>query len=211
MKNQSVKKRRALWVGGIVVVLVAMGFGTKVVTGEELAASTPVEFSAAEYGATEFPVVQAAVLKNAHDLALVSTALAADAEAAAEEYGVVEGTSFPVFSVSFTAVAGAADAQGIVPFTIDGVPAEVTVRMQTGPAISGTDLRDATGTIHFPDFTNQIEYQDAGAALNEELKVEVRSKIVAADLAGKSITVTGAFQLVNPASYLITPVDVVVN
>ena len=42
--------------------------------------------------------------------------------------------------------------------------------MQTGPAINGTDLRDAPGEIKFGQFTNQIEYQNAGAALNNAMK-----------------------------------------
>lgn len=211
MKNRSAAFRRSVWTGAIVVLIVAMGLGTKVLTGEELAAATPTAFSAADYGVKTFPVVQAAIVTNAHDLGTVATALAVDPKAATEKYGIVEGTSFPVFSVTFTAVAGAADAAGMVPFSVEGVPAAVKVRMQTGPAINGTDLRDATGTIHFPDFTNQIEYQDAGAALNTELKAEVLSKIKAADLAGKTVTVTGAFQLVNPAGFLITPVKIEVK
>jgi predicted lipoprotein len=211
MKNKSAAFRRTVWTGVIVALVVAMGLGTKVVSGEELAAATPEVFNSVDYGATTFPIIQAAIEENAHDLGTVAAALAADQAAATAEYGVVEGTSFPVFSVTFTAVAGAVDAAGMVPFVVDGVPATVIVRMQTGPAINGTDLRDATGTIHFPDFTNQIEYQDAGAALNAELKVEVLAQLDAASLAGKTVTVTGAFQLVNPAGYLITPVKVEVK
>jgi predicted lipoprotein len=211
MKNRSVAFRRSVWAAVVLVILVAMGMGTKVLSGADLAAATPKVFSATEFGAKQFPVVQEAIIKNAHSLPIVATALAADPVAAAAKYGVTEGTSFPVFSVTFTAVAGAPDAAGMVPLTIEGVPSAVMVRMQTGPAINGTDLRDATGTIHFPDFTNQIEYQDAGSALNEELKKEVLAKVTAADLAGKTVIVTGAFQLVNPAAYLITPVTIAVK
>lgn len=211
MKNRSVRFRRGIWVIVIVALLGAMALGTKVVSGKELASASPKSFNASEYAATTFPKVQKHIIDNAKELPVVATALKADAAGATKTYGVVEGTSFPVFSVTFTAIAGKADSQGIVPVTVDGVPSGVTVRIQTGPAISGTDLRDATGTIHFPDFTNQIQYQDAGSALNDELKKKVLARITAADLAGKTITVTGAFQLVNPAAYLITPVQIEVK
>lgn len=212
MKNKSLAFRRGIWALGVLLLLVAMGFSTKIVSGAALEATIPVVFNAEEFGAEKFPGVMETVIQNAKPLSEIATALVADEEAASTEYGVREGTGFPVFSVTFTAVAGEPDAGGFIPFTIDGVPGSITVRMQTGnPAITGTDLRDVTGTIHFNDFVNQIEYQDAGVALNNELKKIVLANINAADLAGKTLTVTGAFQLVNPASYMITPVKIEVN
>ena len=86
------------------------------------------------------------------------------------------------------------------------MPASLHVSVQTGPAISGTDLRDATGTISFGQFTNQIEYQNAGSALNKAMKKQVLSKLDAAGLTGKTISVTGVFQLTDPGNWLVTPV-----
>lgn len=211
MRNKSVRFRRLAWAAVILVVIVAMGFGTRVVSGSALAATVPVEFNAQAFGAKHFPIVKADIIKDAKPLAEVATALSADQAAAAKTYGVHEGTSFPVFSVTFTAVVEDVDAAGFLHFTIPGVPSQTNIRVQTGPAIGGTDLRDASGTIHFPDFLNQIQYQDAGVALNDELKKQVLANVKAADLKGKTVTITGAFQLVNPAAYLITPVKIVVN
>lgn len=212
MKNKSLAFRRGVWALGVLVVVVAMALGTKVVSGEALQATVPVVFNSEEFGAEKFPEVMDTIIQNAQPLSEIATALVTDQAAATTEYGVQEGTGFPVFSVTFTAVAGTPDAGGFVPLTIEGVPGTITVRLQTGnPAITGTDLRDATGTIHFPDFVNQIEYQDAGVALNNELKKTVLANVKASELAGKTLTVTGAFQLVNPSSYMITPVKIEVN
>jgi predicted lipoprotein len=98
---------------------------------------------------------------------------------------------------------------GICEVDVKGMPKDVSVRMQVGPAINGTDLRDATGTLGFGQFTNQIEYQDAGAALNEEMKKQVLDP--AGDLDGKSVTVTGAFTAINPQGWLVTPSDLEVS
>lgn len=211
MKNRSVGFRRGVWALVVVIVIVAMGLGTKVVSGSALAATAPKVFSASDYGKKEFPKVKALILSKANDLSVVATAIQADATNAAKSYGVVEGTSFPVYSIKLTGVAGTVDAAGMLPITVTGMPGGIVVRVQTGPAISGTALRDATGTIHFPQFVNQIQYQDAGSALTDELKKQVLSSIKASDFAGKTVTVIGAFQLVNPASYLITPVQIGVN
>ena len=70
--------------------------------------------------------------------------------------------------------------------------------MQTGPAINGTDLRDATGEIKFGEFKNQIEYQNAGSAINNAMKKQVLAGIDTSALPGKTISVVGAFTLVNP-------------
>ncbi len=83
--------------------------------------------------------------------------------------------------------------------------------MQTGPAIMGTDLRDGTGTIQFGQFTNQIDYQNAGSALNKEMKKQVLSKLDTADLTGKTVSVVGVFQLTDPAKWLVTPVSLEVK
>ncbi len=76
----------------------------------------------------------------------------------------------------------------------------IQVRVQTGPAIMGTDLRDATGTIAFGQFTNQIEYQNAGSALNKQMKNDVLSKVDTTNLTGKTVSVVGVFQLTDPTT-----------
>jgi predicted lipoprotein len=82
------------------------------------------------------------------------------------------------------------------------------VRVQTGPAVNGTDLRDATGTIEFGQFTNQIQYQDAGSAINNEMKKTVFAGLDPDQLDGKTATVIGVFKLINPKNWLVTPVKV---
>lgn len=62
---------------------------------------------------------------------------------------------------------------GVFKVKVEGMPEGTTIRVQTGPAINGTEVRDATGTVDFGQFTNQIEYQDAGSALNNEVKSQV--------------------------------------
>ena len=100
---------------------------------------------------------------------------------------------------------------GVYTINVPGVSPAVTVRVQTGPAINGTDVRDATGTISFGQFTNQIDYQNAGSALNNEVKSRVLAKVDTAKLTGKTVSVVGAFQLVVPNSWLITPVKLQVQ
>ncbi len=194
----------ALVSGGVLILLAAMAFDTKVVKiGSAGSAETGV-FSPATYGKTKFPQVQAAVEGRAVDAATLAAALSKDQAAAEKQYGVAADAG-PEISVKFTGNAGTQDS-GVYEIAVAGVPATQHITVQTGPAISGTDLRDATNKITFGQFTNQIDYQNAGSALNKEMKKEVLSKVDTDNLTGKTISVVGVFQLTDPGTWLVTPV-----
>jgi predicted lipoprotein len=196
--------RLAVAAMSIVILLAAMALSTKVVKIGSAADAQPGAFSAADYGKSEFPKVQAAIEGRAVDAAVLAVAIAKNQAAAEKAYGV-PGDIGPEISVKFTGIAGKSNS-GIYAVKVDGVPSTVLIRVQTGPAINGTDLRDATGTIAFGQFTNQIDYQNAGSALNKEMKKQILSKVEAAKLTGKTVSVVGAFQLINPNGWLVTPV-----
>ena len=73
------------------------------------------------------------------------------------------------------------------------------------------DLRDAPGDIAFGSFKNQIEYQDVGSAINRAMKASVLDGIDTANLTGKTLEVVGAFTLINPKAWRVTPVSVKVQ
>lgn len=191
----------------LVVVLVgAIGLDTKVV---KIGSENDVRqqaFSPETFGAEQFPKIKADVEKRAVDAATLSAAIAADKKAAADKYGIATSTG-PVIPVTLTGVFGARKSN-TNEMKIDGLPPETVVRVQTGPAVNGTDLRDATGTIEFGQFTNQIQYQDAGSAINNEMKKAAFAGLDPDQLSGKSATVVGVFKLINPKNWLVTPVKV---
>ena len=189
----------------VLILLAAMALSTKAVKIGSAADTQTQVFDPDAYGAAQFPKTQAAIESRAVSADTLAAAIAKDQDAAGKQYGVAGGGIGPEMSVKFTGVAGKGDS-GIYYVKVPGVPDSVTVRVQTGPAINGTDLRDATGNISFGQFTNQIDYQNAGYAINTEMKKEVLSKIDTAKLTGKTISVVGVFQLVNPNGWLVTPV-----
>lgn len=192
----------------VVVVLGLMAWDTKVVKiGSE--ASLEGGFSADTYGATHFPDIKTSVEQRAVDAGELASAVLEDSTAAGQKYGVGEGFG-PVVPVTFTGTFGEARS-GIYTVTAEGVPDEITIRVQTGPAINGTDLRDATGKITFGEFTNQIEYQNAGASLNDAMKQAVLADVDTTNLSGKRVSVTGVFKLINPKNWLVTPVSLEVQ
>lgn len=196
---------RALVIGaGVAALVVVMALDTTVVViGSEQDVQED-EFNPQQFGRAEFPRIRDYVIENAVDAETLAAAIEEDQAAAGEQYGVGGGIG-PVVPVHFTGTAGEATA-GVYTVDVPGIPDEITVRVQTGPAINGTDLRDATGDIEFGQFQNQIEYQDAGAAINDAMKAEVLADIDTEALGGKTISVTGVFKLINPNNWMVTPV-----
>jgi predicted lipoprotein len=191
------------------VVVLAIALDTKVVKiGSDQDASAAA-FSPETFGTTEFPKIRASIEERAVDAKVLADALAADKAAATKQYGVPAGVG-AVFPVSFTGVVGDGKA-GVYQVAVDGMPPETKVRVQTGPAVNGTDLRDATGEIKFGQFKNQIEYQNAGSGINNAMKEEVLAGIDNKALTGKTISVTGAFTLINPKNWMVTPVKLEVQ
>ena len=194
--------RRTIAAAAVLVLLGAMALDTKVIKIGSAGDVRSAVFSAADYGKSEFPKVQADVEARAADAVTVATAIAKDRATAEKDTACLRASDRHLGQV--TGVVGEENRASQV--AVEGVPDTLQVRVQTGPAINGTELRDATGKITFGQFTNQIEYQDAGSALNNEMKKEVLAKVDTSALTGKTISVVGAFKLVNPKSWLVTPV-----
>ena len=194
---------------GVLVVLGAMILDTKVVVIGSAEDSRKAAFSPEAFGKAEFPNVQAGVEQRAVDAPTLAAAIAKDKAAAEKQYGVPANVGTE-FSVKFSGVVGEGKS-GIYTIEVADVPDALVVRVQTGPAINGTDLRDATGAITFGQFTNQIEYQNAGSALNNEMKKQVLSAIDNTQLTGKTISVVGVFKLINPKGWLVAPVKLSVQ
>jgi predicted lipoprotein len=204
LRRPAVSRGSMITAAVAIALLVAMALDTKVVrigSAQDVRAEV---FSPEAFGAAHFPTIQAQVEQRAVDAATLAEAIAADKQAAAAKYGTPASIG-PVMPVKFTGTAGEVKS-GNYDVRINGVPDSVRVRVQTGPAINGTDLRDFPGDISFGNFKNQIEYQNAGAGINAEMKKEVLAGVDTSSLTGKTISVTGVFKLVNEKNWLVTPV-----
>ena len=194
----------------VLAVLGAIALDTTIVQKGSEQDTRVQAFNPDAYGLGAFPEIRTSIAAKAVDIAVLAPAVLADPKAAAAQYGTASTTG-TIFAVSFTAQVGNGKS-GIYGLTVEGLSPDIKLRIQTGPAINDTVLRDAPGTIEFGAFKNQIEYQDAGAAINRAMKAEVLDAIDTANLTGKTIKVTGAFRLGgNPKNWFVTPSDLVVK
>lgn len=202
--------RMAIALALLLILLVAMAMGTKVVKIGSVTNSQSDVFDPSTYGKKHFVKTQAETQKRAVDAATLAAAIAQDQDKAGKQYGVAGGGIGPEMLVRLTGVAGKEDS-GVYEVKVPGLPDSLAIHVQTGPVISGTDLRDASSDISFAQFTNQIDYQNAGYAINSEMKKEVLSKIDTTRLTGKTISVVGVFPLINPNNWFVTPVELEVK
>ena len=204
------RRRLIVKLTGAVIALVVVAAAiasTKVLSiGEAAEASQAGAFEPADYAAEHFDAdIVPAITEDATELPALLDDLAAGADEA--DFGHSAGSSSAYsFPVTFTGVAGAPNGS-ILPVTVEGLPEGVVVQVQIGPAINGTAIRDATGTVNFNDFTNQLEFQEVATELNTLVKDQVLADVDPATLKGKTITVTGAFTRVNPALVSVVPVE----
>jgi len=197
-------RRKAILAVVVAAVIAAIAIDTTVVQVGSDADLRQLAFDPDRFGQSEFPRIRDVVLDRAAEAAAFAAELSADKKAAVEAYGTMAG-AFPVIAVRFTGTAGEGNS-GIFGVDVDGMPEGIKIRVQTGPAINGTELRDVPGDIEFGAFTNQIEYQNSGAGINRAMAAEVLADLDRDALTGKTISVTGAFTMINPKNWLVTPV-----
>lgn len=203
--------KRVVWGAIIVALLVAMALNVKAVPKGSHASKAKAGFSAQAYGKKHFPIQRDYIKSHAIDAPKLAKAVDKDQPAAAKKYGVKSGNGAAVeVPVKFTGKVGKSSSSSYTAVKVPNLGDGHKVGVQLGPAISGTDLRDATGKIKLGQFENQIQFQDAGSAINDQLKKKLK-KAGAPDLKGKTITVNGVFQLVNPNQWNVTPATISVR
>lgn len=153
--------------------------------------------------------------KRAGELKDVVAAVAAGADQAGEKYGnpKKQASSPWTYAVKFTGKVVAADTQSraaTLEVDADG-DGKADAKVQIGPALRGTALRDTLDFVNFNEFKNQIEWAQFGKAFNEKANTAFLSAIPRDGITGKTVTVVGAFPLPSGSDLpLVTPSELTV-
>jgi predicted lipoprotein len=148
--------------------------------------------------------------KRAGDLKTVMQAVASNPDEAGAKFGNPrkQSTSPWTYAVKLTGKVVAADTAtraATLDVDVDG-DGKADAKVQIGPAIRGTALRDALDFVDFNEFKNQIEWAQFGKAFNEKANTSFLAALPRDGLTGKTVNITGAFPLPTSGQLpLITP------
>ncbi|MDX3926456.1 MAG: DUF2291 family protein [Shinella sp.] len=129
----------------------------------------------------------------------VAALAAGDPEAAGAKYGHKEkqGSAPWTFAAKVSGKIVAEELQSrsaYVDVDVDG-DAKADVRVQVGPAIRGTALRDSLNFVNFNEFKNQIEWAQFGRSINNHVNALTLEKLPRQNLIGKTVEAVGAYPL----------------
>ncbi|MDO9418427.1 DUF2291 family protein [Pararhizobium sp.] len=124
---------------------------------------------------------------------------ARDVEAAGAKFGHKEkqGSAPWTFAAKLDGVIVTAETKSRSAYIDVDVNADGTAdaRIQIGPAIKGTAIRDSLDFVNFNEFKNQIEWAQFGKSFNTHVNGLILDKISRDGLAGKKVQALGAFPL----------------
>jgi predicted lipoprotein len=207
MTAPSPMTRNAGAAAAVVILIIAIFFGTKFLSPEEAAALNPAAFNAETYADTAFPKVTAELTKKATDIAVLAKAIDADPAAAGKQFGTDIGSGKYSYPVKASGTVKSVD-ENFMELEVAGLTKD-KVRIPLGAAISGTPVRDATGTITFSDFVGQTDFQSVANQFKIKIQKDVIGKIDPKSLEGKPISVVGAWTSGGPPnSFIIQPVSI---
>jgi predicted lipoprotein len=153
------------------------------------------------------------ILEKAQDFAVVLPEIRANPEVAGQKYGRREATNPYNYMVKGTGKVVDVNTQsraGTLTLDLSANGLTEPVRLQIGPVVLGTALRDATGLVTFSQFTNQVDYADSSKEMNARALKLALNGLNPSSLLGKTISFYGAFTF-DPKSkspIAITPIKI---
>jgi predicted lipoprotein len=146
------------------------------------------------------------------DINTLVSALEKNPGEASREYGNDVGGAYN-FLVRFSGTVTAVDTKSLTGSLTVSAPFQggaLAIKVLIGPIILGTALRDALGFITFEQFTNQMQYGAVSDELNTRVMKNVVSQMDLGTIAGKKVSIDGAFTYdgSNARDLQVTPVIV---
>lgn len=153
---------------------------------------------------------------RAGSFASVVELAASDADAAGARYGHKEkqGSAPWTYAARLEGTIVEAETKSRAAYLEVDVDADgkADVRVQIGPAIRGTAIRDSLTFVNFNEFKNQIEWAQFGKSFNTHVNGLLLEKISRDGLPGQKVEALGAFPLPSKGQLpLLTPVQITVG
>ncbi|MEO9336098.1 DUF2291 family protein [Mesorhizobium sp. SB112] len=137
--------------------------------------------------------------QKAGDFKEVASLASSDLEAAGAKFGHKEkqGSAPWTFAARLEGTIVAEELKSRAAYVDVDIDADgkADVRIQIGPAVRGTALRDSLDFVNFNEFKNQIEWAQYGKSFNTHVNTLLLEKLPRENLVGKSVQAVGAYPL----------------
>ncbi len=146
----------------------------------------------------------------------VAALAGSDAAAAGAKYGHKEeqGSAPWTFAAKVSGTVVKAETKSRAAYLdtdIDG-DGKADVRIQIGPVIKGTAIRDSLNFVNFNEFKNQIQWAEFGKAFNNHLNAVTLDKLPREGLEGSKVEAVGAYPLPAKGQLpLLTPATITIG
>lgn len=205
-------KRLFLLIAMLAVILYIAIDGVKVVRIEDEAAITETAFDES-MDVSYFWESEAVpeIKEYAVELSELVNQSGGDLESLASEYGRYTMDSsgeinYSVYGSGTVITVETEKKAGYIELEIDGYTGSVVTRIQTGPILKKTAVRDYLSFIDINNYSDQIQYAQLSKNINTYIYENVIGNLDINDLQGKSVTFYGCFTFENNEEILITPV-----
>jgi predicted lipoprotein len=153
------------------------------------------------------------ILAKAVDVRLVIPELKKGTDAAGSKYGIrdsAEGSpwNFIVKGRGRIVAVHTVSRNGTVDLDLPPYDNQPDLKIQIGPVIKGTSIRDTLNFISFDDFENQIEFARLANAFNLRIYNQILSKLNFESLKDKEVEFDGTFTADGSGALMIVPVRV---
>ncbi|MTI61501.1 MAG: DUF2291 domain-containing protein [Firmicutes bacterium] len=149
--------------------------------------------------------------KEAIDVNLVIKEIDKNLDAAGEKYGIKEAAGKPwkfiVKGKGKVLSVNTESRNGTIDVDIEPYDGKKDLKIQIGPVIRGSSIRDSLNYISFNNFGNQIEYAKFSTEINNKINKEFLQNINFEELEGSVIDFQGVF-VVQSSEIVLTPVKI---
>jgi predicted lipoprotein len=154
--------------------------------------------------------------ENAKEASLVLAEYGKDQDAAGEKYGIRSSSegipwNFVIKGKGKVLAVDTESRAGTMAVDLDPYDGTLDLKIQVGPVVKGTSIRDSLSFISFDEFENQIEFAKLANTMNKKACEAALGTTDVSSMVGKEIAFIGFFTADGTEDVLATPIEITIQ